>query len=315
MNQQSIVTLTLNPTVDKSVSVDRLMPEHKLRCHALRQEPGGGGLNVSRAIRQLGGESFALYTCGGLNGALLQQLLTDEGLRHQPLPLQGATRESFAVFEESTTQQFRFSLPGPQLRQSEWEQVFTTLQAITPRPAWLVASGSLPPGVPDDFYARLGEVGKALGMRVIVDTSGPALRALAAAEVFLLKPNLRELSQLLQQSLADEAEQERAIQELIATGHAQAVVLSLGGAGVLLATEKECVRLRSPIVPIKSKIGAGDSLVAGLTLALARDWPLSEAVRYGVAASAACVMTPGTELCHLKDTNRLYARDGLMALP
>ena len=308
MKQASIVTLTLNPTVDKSVHVDRVIPEHKLRCHTARQEPGGGGLNVARAIHKLGGTATALYACGGLTGARLQQLLTGEGIQHQPLAVQGETRESFAVFEESTTQQFRFSLPGPQLMQSEWEQVFAALQTITPRPEWLVASGSLPPGVPDDFYARLGQAGKELGMRVIVDTSGPALHALAKAEVFLLKPNLRELGQLLQQTLEDETEQERALQELIATGHAQAVVLSLGGAGVLLATEKECVRLRSPIVPIKSKIGAGDSLVAGLTLALARDWPLLEAVRYGVAASAACIMTEGTELCRLADTERLYAR-------
>lgn len=308
MKQEKIVTLTLNPTVDKSVHVDRVVPEHKLRCHSLQQEPGGGGLNVSRAIHKLGGESLALYTCGGMTGALLQQLLSAEGIPQQPLPVQGATRESFAAFEEISRQQYRFSLPGPQLTPAEGEQVITTVENLTPRPAWLVASGSLPPGLPQDFYARLAQVGQELGIRVIVDTSGPALHALAKSEVFLLKPNLRELRQLLAQSLEEEAAQERALQELIATGHAQVVVLSLGSAGVLLATEKECLRLRSPIVPILSKIGAGDSLVAGLTLALARNWPLVEAVRYGVAASAACVMTPGTELCRLEDTERLYER-------
>lgn len=263
---------------------------------------------MSRAIRKLGGQSLALYTCGGPPGAILQQLLEDEGIVQCALPMQGWTRESFAVLEESTSQQYRFSLPGPQMQESEWKQALAQLATLTPRPDWLVASGSLPLGLPDDFYAQVARLGKDLGMRVIVDTSGPALHAMVEAEAFLLKPNLRELRQLMGQPLDEEAAQEDALQKLIQAGHAQAVVLSLGSAGVLLATKEGCQRLRSPIVPIVSKIGAGDSLVAGLTLALARGWPLVEAVGYGVAASAACVMTPGTGLCRLADAERLYQR-------
>ncbi|MBP6819952.1 MAG: 1-phosphofructokinase family hexose kinase [Acidobacteria bacterium] len=306
MSQQIIATLTLNPAFDKSARVDQVVPEHKLRCHSAQQEAGGGGVNVARAIHKLGGQALALYTCGGLTGTALKQLLTDEAIQHQPLPIKDWTRESFAVLEESTGLQYRFSLPGPHLQTAEWRQALTVLQTLEPRPQWLVASGSLPTGVPDDFYAQVARIGKELGISVIVDTSGPALHAMADAEAFLLKPNLRELNQLTGQSLDNEAEQERAVCELIESGHAQAIVLSLGSAGVLLATAQGCLRLRSPIVPIVSKIGAGDSLVGGLTLALARGWPLTEAVTYGVAASAACVMTPGTELCRLAETDRLY---------
>lgn len=306
MTQATIATLTLNPALDKSAKVDHVVPEHKLRCHSAQQEPGGGGLNVARAVHKLGGTALALYTCGGLTGETMQQLLAAEGIAQSALPIQGWTRESFAVLEESTSMQYRFSLPGPQLSTAEWQQALAAVTTLAPRPDWLVASGSLPDGAPEDFYAQLARVGKEVGMRVIVDTSGPALHALAEAEAWLLKPNLRELSQLTGQALDDEVAQERALMDLIETGHAQAIVLSLGNAGVLLATAAGCEHLRSPIVPIVSKIGAGDSLVGGLTLALARGWPLREAVQYGIAAGAACVMTAGTELCRRADTERLY---------
>jgi 6-phosphofructokinase 2 len=303
---QPVVTMTMNPALDTSTSVSTVAAEHKLRCAPPRQDPGGGGVNVARAIGQLGGDALALYTAGGANGQLLQQLLDQREVRHQPLLIAGATRQSFTVLEQSSTLQYRFSLPGPTLAPDEWQAALAALEALDPVPGYLVASGSLPPGVPEDFYAHVAERGRARGIKVIIDTSGAPLCAAAEAGVFLLKPNLRELGMLAGRELASDADQEAVARELIGSGKSVVVVVSLGAAGALLVTADTCRRLRSPTVPIISKVGAGDSTVAGITLALARGQPLVEAARFGVACGAAAVMTPGTELCRRADAERLY---------
>jgi 6-phosphofructokinase 2 len=303
-----IVTLTMNPAIDKSANVDRVLAEHKLRCTDPHAEPGGGGINVSRAVANLGGESLALYTAGGLYGEQFQRLVDGAGYAHQPIAIAGQTRESFTVFEESTTLQYRFNLPGPTLNEAEWRHALATIRALDPAPQYLVASGSLPPGVPPDFYAQVAEAGKHTGARVIVDTSGEALCAAVRSGVFLIKPNLRELSQLAGRELEGEAEQEQVAQAIVDDGGCEVMVVSLGAAGVLFVTKNNRQRFRAPTVPIKSKVGAGDSTVAGIVLALVRGWDLAEAVRFGVAAGAAAVMTPGSQLCRRDDTERLYER-------
>ncbi|PDV97864.1 1-phosphofructokinase family hexose kinase [Candidatus Chloroploca asiatica] len=301
-----IVTLTMNPSVDVSTDVDHVMPEHKLRCSAARFEPGGGGINVSRALRNLGEESLALYTAGGMRGAMLHDLLDHEHVSHRALGVAEPTRESFAVLETNSGQQFRFNLPGPTLSEPEWRACLEALASITPVPTFIVASGSLPLGVADNFYAEVAAFGRTIGARVIVDTSGAALQAAVDASLFLIKPNLRELALLVGRSLDDETEVERAALELVSSGRTTVVVVSLGAAGALLATGTTCERLRSPTVPIRSKVGAGDSMVAGIVAGLVRGLDLREAVRFGVAAGAAAVMTPGSELCRRDDTERLY---------
>lgn len=303
-----IVTLTMNPSVDVSTGVAQVVPEHKLRCGPTRYEPGGGGINVSRALRNLGEGSLALYTAGGARGALLQELLEQEGLGHRALAVAEPTRESFAVLEALSGQQFRFNLPGPGLSEAEWRACLDALASLNPAPAMIVASGSLPPGVPDDFYAQVAALGRAVGARVIIDTSGPALQAVVGAPLFLIKPNLHELALLVGRTLDDEESVEQAARELVGPGRSAAVVISLGAAGALLATGDSCERLRAPTVPIRSKVGAGDSMVAGIVAGLMRGLDLREAVRFGVAAGAAAVMTPGSELCRRKDTERLYQR-------
>lgn len=305
---QSIVTLTINPTVDKSASVEYVQPDRKLRCSTPRHEPGGGGINVARAIHNLGGTARALHASGGVIGSLLEALLDAEGIAHEAIPVSGMTRENLIVLEEATGRQYRFGMPGPQLQEPEWTRCLERLSQLDPPPAYLVASGSLPPGVPTDFYARVVEIGGGLGARVIVDTSGAALRAAARDGLYLLKPNLRELAEIVGADLADEREQEAAAQSIIDRAQAEVVVLSLGGAGALLVSREGIRRLRSPTVAIRSRVGAGDSMVAGIVVGLARGWPLEEAVRFGVAAGAAAVMTPGTELCRREDAERLYAR-------
>jgi 6-phosphofructokinase 2 len=301
-----IATITINPAIDKSAVVDRMVADRKLRCGPPTYEPGGGGINVSRAIRKLGGGSLVLYTAGGLTGQMLTSLLDREELSHQAVPIEGLTRENLTVLETFSGRQYRLVMPGPVLDEKEWQQCLQEVADLVPKPDYLVGSGSLPTGVPTDFYARLAQLVRDWGGRMIVDTSGEPLRQVVKTGVFLIKANLREFAELTGQDLVDELQTETLARGLVETGQCEAVVVSLGAAGALLVIAAGCERFRAPLVPIVSKVGAGDSMVAGLVLSLARGQSLKTAVRFGVAAGAAAVMTPGTELCHQEDATRLY---------
>ncbi|MDW7732595.1 MAG: 1-phosphofructokinase family hexose kinase [Methanolobus sp.] len=303
-----IVTLTMNPAIDKSTSTDNVIPEHKIRCEQPSFEPGGGGVNVSRAIKKLEGESLLLYTSGGMAGQRLKKLLEQEGISQHPLPIEGMTRENFIVFEKSTEQQYRFGMPGPELTEREWENCLRELASLSPAPDYIVASGSLPPGVPTDFYARVARIGKEIGSRVVVDSSGDSLKLALEEGVYLIKPNIREFSRLLGQEKIGESEILDKGKRIVQACKCEVIVISLGAAGALLLSEELVERMVPPTVPISSKVGAGDSMVAGIVLALSRGKPLREAVLYGLAAGSAAVMTPGTELCRKEDTERLFAQ-------
>ncbi len=308
----TILTLTMNPTIDKSAAVDHVAAEVKLRCHAVRHDPGGGGINVTRAIQRLGGNSTAFYLAGGPLGDMLSGLLDAERVQHHPIPIDAITRESLTVLDESSNQQFRFVMPGPEITPAERQRCLDALRTFEPKPDYIVASGSLPHGTPTDFYVQVARVVAELKARFVLDTSGDALQLAVeqapADGIFLLKPNMRELRQLARRELEDEREQEVAARKLIDRGQAQVVVVSLGAAGALLVTQDRVERLRAPSVSIQSKIGAGDSMVGGIVLSLAQGQSVQEAARFGIAAGAAAVMSPGTELCRLEDTERLYQK-------
>lgn len=266
-----IVTITLNPAIDKSSRVAHVVAERKLYCKTPRFEPGGGGVNVARAVRKLGGESLLLYTAGGLTGRRLQELLDEEGLTHRPFPIEGVNRENLVVLEESTGQQYRFGMPGPQLSKEEWEPFIHKLTVMEPSPDYVVASGSLPPGAPPDFYAQVARIGKKRGAKVIVDVSGEALDAALQEGVFLLKPNVREFRELVGEEVKEESQIKAAARKIVESGQCEVLVISLGAAGVLVVSEKLAEHILSPTVPIISKVGAGDSMVAGIVLSLARE--------------------------------------------
>lgn len=304
---ETLVTLTVNPCIDINTTVDRVVAERKLRCGSAKYEPGGGGVNVSRAVSKLGGDSLALFPAGGAHGMLIQDLLEEEGVRRETVPIDGWTRESFIAYESDTGQQYRFSLPGPRLREQEWSQCFDALESRCGSSGFIVASGGLPPGVPEDFYGRLAAHCRDLGSHLIVDTSGdPLCRALDAG-IYLVKPNLRELKHLAGKDLESDEDIEAFSRDLVERGRSEVVVVSLGAGGALLTWKDGQKRLRAPTVSIRSKVGAGDSMVAGLVLALSRGEALEDAVRFGVACGAAAVMTPGTELCRREDAEKLYA--------
>lgn len=302
-----IATITMNPAVDKSASAPDVVAERKVRCAAPRREPGGGGINVSRAIRKLGGASTTIYPAGGPIGEILTGLLDEEGIAAQRVDVEAWTRENLTIYEESTERQYRFGMPGSRLQESEWRACLAHIEG-TEGTDYLVASGSVPPGVPDDFYAQVSRTAKRINARLVLDASGAPLRQAAAEGVFLLKPNAREFGELTGATIESEEQQEQLARDLLERGSCEVLVLSLGAAGVLLATRERLERIRSPSVPIRSKVGAGDSMIAAIVLGLARGEDVRAAVGFGVAAGAAAVMTPGTELCRLEDTKQLYAR-------
>lgn len=301
----SIVTLTMNPALDIATSTERVVPTEKLRCGEPRYDPGGGGINVARAVHLLGGDALAVFPVGGMSGEMLCRLLEGEKVPHRAVPIAGITRESLAVVERQSGKQFRFLLPGPPIGVHDQERCLDTLAAHATGASYLVASGSLPPGVAADFYARVAGLARNTGLHFVLDTSGPALAA-AGSGIFLLKTSLRELEELTGAEIRSEQEEESAARTVIATGRAEILIVSLGAHGALLATDREVCRFAAIPVAALGSVGAGDSMVAGIVVGLARGWKLSEAVKFGMAAGAAALLRPGTELCRREDTERLY---------
>lgn len=303
-----IATLTLNPALDKSTSVDRLVPEKKMRCAGLQLDPGGGGINVSKAIQKLGGENVAVYPAGGSNGELITELLQAEGMRTMPVPVRSLTRESFSVMEKSTGQQYRFVVPGPAISEEETEALLHAVQGVVPKPSVLVVSGSMPEGMREDIFSRLSSLATRLHARLIVDTSGPALKKAMDAGVFLLKPNLSELSMLSGRESLQPEEAEDAARRIIDNGHCEVLVVSLGAGGAMLVTRDQVLRVAAPTVKRLSTVGAGDSMVGGMAWMLTRGAPYADMVRFGVACGTAATMNPGTQLFHASDAQALYER-------
>lgn len=303
---KNIVTVTMNPAIDKSSSVERVVPERKLYCETPHFEPGGGGINVSRAIKKLGGNSLLLYPAGGLTGQRLKDLLDEEELNHKPFIIENQTRENLIVLDKSTNQQYRFGMPGATLQNNEWQEILDEIKSIKPKPDYLVASGSLPPGMPNDFYASLARIGKELNIRVVVDASGESLMLALKENVFLIKPNIREFRELISEEIKEESEIKQAAKELVESGQCEVIVISIGAAGAIVASKEGVQHIVPPTVPIISKVGAGDSMVAGIVLSLALDKSIKDSIRFGIAAGSAAVMTPGTELCRKEDAERLF---------
>ena len=296
----------MNPAIDKSAQVNQIEPDKKLRCQEPVFTPGGGGINVARAIHNLGGEAKAIYPAGGPTGDMLEQLLEKENIHQYRVKTKNWTRENVSIIEETTNNQYRFEMPGAPLNEHETAQSLETFLKESQAADFLVASGSLPEGVPDDFYAKLAKKTQGTHPKLIIDTSGQSLKKLKGSGVFLLKPNLREFREFTGLKILSEEDQKQAGRELVNNGTCEVLVLSLGPDGVLLVTHDFQIRFRSPKVAVKSRIGAGDSTVAGIVLGLTQDMDLKEAVMFGISCGASTVMSPGNELCQKSEVERIF---------
>ncbi|MCK8644203.1 1-phosphofructokinase family hexose kinase [Mycobacterium colombiense] len=302
-----IVTLTLNPALDITTSVDVVRPTDKMRCQTTRYDPGGGGINVARVANVLGASVSAIFTAGGPAGARVASLVAEQGVPCQRVDIAGQTRESFTVNENSSGQQYRFVLPGPRLSSAEQSRCLDLLRAGAESADIVVASGSLPPRVPPDYYQRVADICQETNTRLVLDTSGGGLQHIASG-VYLLKASVRELGERVGRLLATESEQLAAAHALVENGCAQVVLVSLGSQGALLATRR--VSQRFSAISLRgggSGVGAGDAMVGAITSGLSRGWPLVKSVRLGIAAGAAMSMTPGTEVCTRAEIEKLFA--------
>jgi 6-phosphofructokinase 2 len=306
---RQILTLTVNPSVDIVWEVEEMAPNRKIRSSRGMTYPGGGGINVSRCISLLGGESWALITRGGLTGTLLTELLDEIGVSRRVVKIAGHTRLCGIVYERSTGLEYRVTPPGPELDESEWQACLDLVRQMNVD--YVVATGSLARGVPDDFYARVAAVTKERGAKLILDTSGQALHEALQEGVYLVKPSQSELEKLLGKKAFTNEQQEELARQIVDEGKAELVALTLGEDGAVLVWKDGLLRLASPEVEVKSAVGAGDTFVGALTHGLSQGRTPQDAFTLAVAAGAAAVMTPGTELCHKEDVDLLYA--GMMA--
>jgi 6-phosphofructokinase 2 len=309
----AILTVTLNPALDLSTDVETVQAATKLRCGPARFDAGGGGVNVSRAITKLGGHSLPFIAIGGATGQMLKNLIENEGLNGAWLEIDGLTRQSVMVYERSSGAQHRFVLPGPEWSAAQAEAALASLEEAlhgAEQPiGHVVASGSLPPGVPDDFYHKINALTAKTGARLILDTSGPALQAATRGAMpppYIWVMDQAEAEQAAGLKIADIDALEALGRELHGRNLGQILILSFSEGGAVALSGEETIRIMPPKVTVLSKVGAGDSFVAGLTLKLARGAPLGEACAYAVAAAASAVTTPATQLCDGPQTERYF---------
>jgi 6-phosphofructokinase 2 len=304
---KNIITLTVNPALDTYTTIDHLEPNIKLRCQPPMIDPGGGGVNVARVIHRLGGNSTAIYTRGGHTGKIYSDLLDKEGIDQDPVEIKQDLRENFAVTETSTGNLFRFGLPGPVLEKSEYKSILDKIENIR-NAEILVASGSLCPEAPVDFFAQVAKKAKKNNMKFILDTSGKALSEILKVGAFLLKPNNEELEDLTGKKATNLIEQKKLLLEILNNYPVEVIVLSLGAKGAILATGNKATHFPALKVSALSSIGAGDSMVAGIVYSLSLRKSLEEAVLYGLACGSATLKSPGTELLTKKDADFFYKK-------
>ncbi len=302
-----IGTLTLNPTIDVACEVEQVIPMRKMRTQNERYDPGGGGINVARVFVRLGGNARCYYLSGGATGVAFDGLLDLHQLVRSPIRIAGATRVSTAVHERNTGQEFRFVPGGPEVTEEEWTECLSILQRS--RHDFLVASGSLPRGVPSDFYARVAAIAAKNDVRFVLDTSGEALAAgIEGGGLHLAKPSLGEFRALIGHDLPDDTAIAEAATELVRTKKVDYLAITMAERGALLASREGVLRLPAITVETKSAVGAGDSFLAAMVHALAAGKEPGIAFRFGLAAGAAAVLTPGTDLCRIEDVQRLFER-------
>lgn len=299
-----VLCIALNPTIDVSCDAKRVQSMHKTRTTNQRQDPGGGGVNVARVISELGGDPELTYLSGGATGILLDAFLAETGIALHSFPISNPVRMAFAVHEETSGIEYRFVPEGPEVASSELQPIIDLLGETDAD--YVVASGSLPRGVPEDTYAKMIDPVVQRGGRFVIDTSGPSLKAaLDHGNVFLFKPSLGELQKLAGRPLDEDGVRNFA-KELVDKGAAENVTVTLGTKGALLVNKDTVLRVPARHVAAKSAVGAGDSFVGALVWSLTEGHPMEEAFRLGVAAGAATALTSGTELCRRTDVLSLY---------
>ena len=291
----AIVTMSLNPTIDVASEADLVRPTHKVRTSNETYDPGGGGVNVARVIHELGGEAEVICPAGGFSGNLLDELLGQAGIRRTIVPIRGNTRISFTVYERKSGLEYRFIPNGPRLSPEEVEACLEAVRECNCE--YFVASGSVPLGAPTGILAQIAEIVREKNGKFVLDSSGAGLSVtLERVPVYMVKPSIGELEALQGRRLDDESARDAAV-SLVERGRAEIVAVTMGASGAMVATKAGVIRMASPRVTARSAVGAGDTFVGAMTLALSQGRTIADALTYAVAAGAATALTGGTRLC------------------
>lgn len=304
MEKFNIVTLTVNPALDKSAHFKGLVPEQKIRCENPQFDAGGGGINVSKAIARLEGKSKAIFTSGGATGEMIETLMTGENIAFETIPIQTWTRESFVAVDDTTNLQYRFGFKGAAITLEEKENILQIVRQLDCD--YLVVSGSLNEGLPADFYKQIAQIAKESKIKLVVDAYGDALKNVLEEGVYMIKPNVGELAKLIGVDSLEMEEVNQAAKQIIAQGGAEIVAVSLGPQGAVLVTKDSYDFVPAPNVVKRSTVGAGDSMVGAMVWALSQNKSVREAIRWGVACGSAATMNEGTKLFQLHDAKRLF---------
>lgn len=300
-----IITLTPNPALDLAFEAVKIEPSMKLRCTDPRVDPGGGGINVSRAAQRLGADTLAIFTAGGAYGAGLREAVASENLAVRIIPIASSTRPAFHAYESSTGAQYRFNFPGEEMTADEAAAMLSALEEETHAGDFVVGSGSLPPGAPREFWARAARIAREKGARFALDSSSAAREALAEG-ISLLRLNKNEAPALAGRALEWPQGYEDFAKSIIAEGGAERVVVTHAGDGGLMASAKGVLYAPSPKVKVVSAVGAGDSFVGALIVALLEGKADEEALRFAFAAASAALTTPGTQLFDPDTARKIY---------
>jgi 6-phosphofructokinase 2 len=302
---QSLITLTLNPALDLAAEANSVVPTHKVRMHNEHADPGGGGVNVARVLHELGCDALAVLAAGGATGRVLEEMLDEAGVRRLSVPIKGQTRVSLNVLDCTAGLEYRFVPEGPTLSEAEFGAFLATVEAL--QGEWVIASGSLPHGVPDDAYAQMARIAARKGQRFVLDTSGVAFRAaVEQGGLTLIKPSLGELEHFVGCELKEPAAQDAEAMALVRSGAARLVAVTLGSEGALLATPEGVLRMPAMDVAMHSSVGAGDAFLAAATLALSRGASAMDALAWGTAAGATAIACAGTARLRRGDVEERY---------
>ena len=299
-----IATITLNPCLDHHITVDGLLMDGTNRWSKIYHYAGGKGIDVSRAIYEMGGKTIAYGFIGGSVGRSVEILLDKDGVPYSFTPVEQETRTNFIITDTRNFQQTRIDAPGPSISKGELDRFCRKIKSIEPKPDIMVISGSVPPGVPSNIYYDLVTEAKNNGIGAIVDSEGKWLEEGVRAKPYLIKPNIREAEGVLRTELTDEEAVIKGALNLVEMG-VKIAVISRGKDGFIAATEDRIFKAVSPAVRVRSAVGAGDCTMAGFVLKLANGESLLEACRLAAAMGTAAVLTPGTELCRRADVERL----------
>jgi 6-phosphofructokinase 2 len=299
-----ILTITFSPCIDKSTSTPSLIPDKKLHCNKPVLEPGGGGVNVARAIKKLGGETIAIFPSGGYTGLFFNQLVRDEKIPSVIIETLATLRENIIIREESSNRQYRFGMPSSRLTVAECSKIVEAIQSVEDV-SFIVVSGSIGPDVPENIFEQIANIAKQKNAKLVVDTSGEALRHAIKENIYFIKPSIHELASLVNKSQLLSSEIEMAARQVLENSCCENIIVSMGNAGAMLVTKTNHFRVAAPLVEVVSTVGAGDSMVAGILFSLSKGQSFEEALLYGVAAGTAATMNAGTGLCKKEDTEKL----------